>query len=435
MAKIDATSLTAPAYSSRFLAVPLSPTVVARRDGPMPTMHLIDSRTSRDVESRWRELVDCSPHPFAFFCTPGWVECTALAEKPGSVSVVGFCERNDDIVGVAAFVRCERALRFNIGPCVLARRRLRCVHLLGSSVLMADDVGLHDKAFAAIADQYSDVDAIEIDRVIVGEFLWKYLWSSEKLQRHFLPYLPDGREGALIAHSISLPETFAEYCQNFRPKWQRELRRQRRRLAEASHGAVYLQKYERPEEVADFLSSSAIVVRNSWQCAAGADTLLDNDNWRRKLACLADAGSLGAYILFAGDRPCAVELGFQHRNVFHAMYTYYDRDLAEFSPGTMLLLDFIEDLIDCRRVRVLCFGHGDVGYKRLFGNSVCQEASVILIRRTRTNVLLRSLHNAFRSSIRRVKEWRAPKSRELEVHGRGPRRERGLQEQMDGIST
>jgi hypothetical protein len=59
----------------------------------------------------------------------------------------------------------------------------------------------------------------------------------------------------------------------------------------------------------------------------------------------------------------------------------YDPDLASHSPGLVLLVKLLEDLVATGEADILDFGAGDADYKRLFGTSSFEEVSMFLVRR------------------------------------------------------
>ncbi len=337
-----------------------------------------------------------SDNPLAFFQSPQWLEHQrgALGDTLGLLSVRG---ESEDTVGMAPLMRKPHVMKFNVKKRVFGKTTLRALEIPGGAPLLPADASLHDAVLEALFGVQPACDCLVFERVSKESFFWGYVHRSPAVARRCLVYVP--QDTIDRSHSIVLPETFEQYLAHFPPKFRRELGRQVRRLRDHGQGVLDLRRYESPQESGEFLAAAARVAGQSWQHAQGNDVVEDNDHWRGKLASLAEQGVLRAYLLWCGDAPCAVELGYQLGGVFHGIMTYYDPALADFSPGSVLLYLFIEDLVRHKPPKRLDFGSGDYGYKRRFGNNATEEATILLLRKTALNRLRRSCHSAFRSCV------------------------------------
>jgi CelD/BcsL family acetyltransferase involved in cellulose biosynthesis len=107
---------------------------------------------------------------------------------------------------------------------------------------------------------------------------------------------------------------------------------------------------------------------------------LENTSLVRNLQQRAGRDWVRAYVLFAGDRPVAYALGYLAGRRFTYELPGYDPDLAAHSPGLILVLRLIEDLITRGEADVLDFGSGDNEYKQLFATRSYLEVSALLVR-------------------------------------------------------
>jgi CelD/BcsL family acetyltransferase involved in cellulose biosynthesis len=89
----------------------------------------------------------------------------------------------------------------------------------------------------------------------------------------------------------------------------------------------------------------------------------------------AESGILRCHVLLAGEQPCAFSRGFIKGDMYYYDTPGFDPGFSKASPGTVLLLRVIEDLIVNTECRVLDFGigGGNSGYKKILGNR-CYEA-------------------------------------------------------------
>jgi hypothetical protein len=162
---------------------------------------------------------------------------------------------------------------------------------------------------------------------------------------------------------IRMPETAEQYWGTFSSKSRYNLRRQDRRMEETK-----LVCFTTPEQVGTFLEQAAHVSRNSWQQERIGTRIRNDDHEQRHLRSLAAKGHLHCYVLMQRSDPAAFLLGMRDERTFYYEEIGYDRNYAEYSPGTVLLFKAINHLYETNRVEWFDFGFGDAPYKRLFAN-------------------------------------------------------------------
>jgi hypothetical protein len=117
---------------------------------------------------------------------------------------------------------------------------------------------------------------------------------------------------------------------------------------------------------------------------------------RSLLTKAAKQERLRAYVLYAGGKPCAFEFGIEYGNVFFPEHIGYDPLLRSCSPGTVLFIRVVEDLIENSNMRVFDYGFGAAAYKERFGTKSWSEASVYIFAPRLYPVII----NILRSSVR-----------------------------------
>jgi CelD/BcsL family acetyltransferase involved in cellulose biosynthesis len=78
-------------------------------------------------------------------------------------------------------------------------------------------------------------------------------------------------------------------------------------------------------------------------------------------------------VLRAGDRVAALAFGMRSRDTWHYWFPTYDRELAPYSPGVILLLRITQEAAR-RGMRVVDLGKDDAVYKRRFRTGVIDVA-------------------------------------------------------------
>jgi hypothetical protein len=182
---------------------------------------------------------------------------------------------------------------------------------------------------------------------------------------------------------IDLPSTFEEYMAGFSGRTRQTLRRKVRRFKDEYKGA--LRVISTATELESFLDIGESISRLTYQWNIG-DRLCADEATRRTYATAAQEGRLRCYLLSSGDNPCAFLRGVMHEDTYHYETPGYDPAYEQASPGTVLLLKAIEDLIANTDCKTFDFGRGGdkTGYKSTFGNRSYEAISLELFRKGRT---------------------------------------------------
>lgn len=104
-----------------------------------------------------------------------------------------------------------------------------------------------------------------------------------------------------------------------------------------------------------------------------------------RLADLSDRGVLRGYSLVARNQLLAFAIGYQYANVYHYADIGFDTRLDRFSPGTVLLVQLLEDLFSRQEVKRFNFGVGQAEYKRRFATGSEQDQSLLITANTWSN--------------------------------------------------
>jgi CelD/BcsL family acetyltransferase involved in cellulose biosynthesis len=96
------------------------------------------------------------------------------------------------------------------------------------------------------------------------------------------------------------------------------------------------------------------------------------------LTILAREGLLRCYLWSANGEPIAFTVGNQDKGAFHYEEVGYMTAHAQFSPGQMMLVQMIDDLLTTNRPEWFDFGGGDADYKQVFANHESQSGTLWL---------------------------------------------------------
>jgi CelD/BcsL family acetyltransferase involved in cellulose biosynthesis len=160
------------------------------------------------------------------------------------------------------------------------------------------------------------------------------------------------------------------------PSTRQELRRKTRRLMNDNQGKLV--KVTRPEQVPEFLDQLDAVYHTSWQAKTFGYQAKNTEAQRRRFDRIAAQGWLRSYVLLQDKQPIAFELGYQYGGRYYGEECGFDPAHAKLGAGSVLMHLVIEDLYKEDKPALLDFGFGDAPYKRSFGNTEHDAASLYL---------------------------------------------------------
>ncbi len=249
--------------------------------------------------------------------------------------------------------------------------RLRGYRLVGNRLLGQTDDPRADEVVAAVAQlmQQQRWEFLLVEDLERDSSLWNALHFYR--QDGFHVYSPTGMQRRL---RIRLPDDPAEYWSSFSKNARKKFRRGMKRLGDSR-----LLRVTEEHQVAEFLQHARKVSENSWQTKQFGLRVPGDEADHRKLSLLARMGALRSYVLLCEERPIAFELDTQFNGLLDSDEAAYDRHEAELSPGKLLLVRVLEDLIEENPPEWFDFGIGDAEYKRLFANHETEAAGVWLV--------------------------------------------------------
>jgi hypothetical protein len=326
----------------------------------------------------WEQWTQSNGNLNVFFQSPPYWDYIQPIPGGEHSAVVAVRAGDGHLAGVVPVRTTTYAMPMSILGRRIATVRVRAIRVMGSQPSLPDSEQAYLDLFRGLFRKFPHCDSILMEAGAVGGFWWKVVSQSQRLRDYAAVYI---RRGMTPHHVIALPSSFDDYLAKFKSKVRYNLRREVRRLRERGEGRLELVRVEHAKDVRTYLDETSAIEAQSWQYEALGPTLDGSDEHARKLARLADQGALRCYLLRCGGEGCAFVQGFQYRDVFYYSWCGFDRRLAEFSPGTVLLFLLIEDLCAHRRPRRATFLAGDAWYKSLFGTDRVEDATVLLVSR------------------------------------------------------
>src|SRR5205823_2400496 len=134
-----------------------------------------------------------------------------------------------------------------------------------------------------------------------------------------------------------------------------------------------IQVVNRADQVAGFLNDAHCISQESWQSKRLGLRIKNSPQEKALYEALAELGALRAYLLHHAGKPIAFSLGIQWNGGYLWDEVGHIAAFSEQSPGTVLFMRMLEDLIARDTPRIFDFGYGDGEHKRLFGTRQTQS--------------------------------------------------------------
>jgi hypothetical protein len=245
-----------------------------------------------------------------------------------------------------------------------------------------------------------------------------------------LPALPNGADGYLVTglradlqltmqarhaglqpfvrqryqrHFASLQDGFDSYFSHFSAKTRSTLKRKLRKLTDRSGGRLDVRSYARPDQVAEFYRHARAVSATTYQerlLGAGLPTGEGALAWMRDLA---EKGEMRAWLLFLDGQPISYLFAPAEGDRLIYAFLGYHPAYSELSPGTVLQLEALRELMEEGRFRFFDFTEGDGQHKRQFATGSVDCLDLLLLRPTPVNLAVGHSLTLFDAAVARSK--------------------------------
>lgn len=193
-------------------------------------------------------------------------------------------------------------------------------------------------------------------------------------------------------HYINMAGTFSDYFARFSSKTRSSFNRKRRKLADLDGGVLDMEAFRRPAEFERFFAEAIPLSQRTYQARLLDAGLPESQAARDAALALAAQDQLRAFLLrVKGHAIAYLYLPVEGATLKYA-FLGHDPDFAQYSPGTVLHLQALEQLYAEERYRYFDFTEGEGAHKAMFGTDWVEACSFFLLRANLANrTLLRSL--------------------------------------------
>lgn len=185
-----------------------------------------------------------------------------------------------------------------------------------------------------------------------------------------------------------LSTSFDDYLATFSGKSRSTLRRKVRKFTEASGGTLDIRTYRNPNEIAEFQGLARRVSAKTYQEKLLGAGLPDDPDFMASMIRAATRGEACGWLLFVDDEPVSYLYAPADGDTLIYAYLGYDPDWARHSPGTVLQVEVMRQIIEEGRFSRFDFTEGDGQHKRQFATDGIDCADLLLLRKTAGNHML-----------------------------------------------
>lgn len=197
---------------------------------------------------------------------------------------------------------------------------------------------------------------------------------------------------------------FDAYLAGFSAKSRSTCRRKLRKLAERSGGTLDLRCYRSEEEIALFHAQARILSARTYQERLLDAGLPDGPEALAGMRALARAGRARGWLLFLDGAPIAYLWAPAEGSTLIYAHLGHDPDFAEYSPGTVLQLEAMRQLMAEKAFRLFDFTEGEGQHKSLFATGGVDCLDLLLLRPSLGNLLAGHALNGFDRGVRLAKQ-------------------------------
>lgn len=188
---------------------------------------------------------------------------------------------------------------------------------------------------------------------------------------------------------------FDAYLAQFSGNTRSQLKRKRRRIEDASGGVLQIERFRTPDEIERFHAVARGISARSYQETLMGAGLPADPAFVRAMVAAAAADRVRAWILRVEGKPAAYLYGEAHGRVLRYDHVGHDPAFNDFSPGSVLMLEAMRDLMSGDRFARFDFTEGEGQHKRAFATGAVACVDLLLLRPSLTNRLTAATLDGF----------------------------------------
>jgi len=322
--------------------------------------------------SIWQQMQDTEPSPKP---NADFDRFTSVIEaNKGEFKPYVMLFRQDDRPVIMVIARSEdRQFNLKLGYRTLLRPRLKCLNVVYGGILGQPKDNLCLIIINELRRQLKSrrFDVVYLNHLNTDSAFYQAVRKAPGFfTRDYFPIIDKHWR-------MSIPDDMDQFYKACTHGHRGSLRRGLRKFEKEYPGPNNFVKYTRKDEVGNFVKMAAEISSKTYQHAIGAG-LVNDEHTISRIKTAASHGWLDGNLLFAGDKPCAFQLGLRYKEVYYLVRLGFDPDLHTLRVGTNLFLKVMESLCKDRSVKMFDFYFGDAEYKKRYGTTHWSEACICI---------------------------------------------------------
>lgn len=175
---------------------------------------------------------------------------------------------------------------------------------------------------------------------------------------------------------IELTGGAAAYWSKYSSKTRNGFKRKQKKC-----GSRLLECITDPRDVPRFLEVASEISKHTWQSHELGLRIRNDERDLALYTAQAEAGMFRSYLWSLDGRPVAFLVGNQAGETFHYEEVGFHEDFGDYSPGLLLLIDVLDEMLLVNTPRWFDFGGGDAEYKRIFGTEESRSGTTWVVPR------------------------------------------------------
>jgi CelD/BcsL family acetyltransferase involved in cellulose biosynthesis len=302
--------------------------------------------------------------------------------------IVLYCDGNPKVMAIGRIE--TRRITCRIGYATILKPSLRCLSVVYGGILGQPSNEMNTVLLRELLDSLKrgEADVIFFNHLRIDSHLYHLAATTPNF------WCKDHSSVVEDHWQTHVPETAEDFYASIRRKRKKEWKRLSRRLGESAGGSLKVECYDNINQVEHFIEVASKMSAMTYKKALNVGFNISSQT-RSTLTRAAKRNRWRAYVLYAGQVPCAFETGIVYERVYFAEAIGYSPEWSNFSPGTILFVKVLEDLSQNTPVKIFDYGFGSAGYKERFGTDFWPEASVYIFAPRLYPVII----NVLRSSV------------------------------------
>lgn len=351
----------------------------------------VDTATSLEeievLRPVWQQMQDAEPSPKPNADIDRYLSVIEASGGEYKPHVMLF--RQDDRPVAMVIARSEdHQLSLKLGYRTLLRPRLKCINVVYGGVLGQPEDDFCSIIISELGRQLKSrrFDMVCLNHLDMGSAFYQAVRKAPGFfTRDYFPTM--GKHWRM-----SMPGDIDQFYKACSRGHRGSLRRGLRKFEQEYPDPNNFVKYTSENEVPGFVRMAAEVSAKTYQHAIGAG-LVNDEQTITRIRTAARLGWFDGGLLFAGDKPCAFQLGLRYKEVYFLVSLGFDPDLHVLRVGTNLFLKILESLCEDPSITTFDFYFGDAEYKQRYGTTHWPEACTYIFAPRPYPAFINALHN------------------------------------------